>query len=168
MCLPGGASDGSYIVGIVISSSGRSEGSPYFASSHAALYIFDVGTDVHRGAVVRAGRAGIRREFRQSVQRQIDLATRALDAEVANRIHEFRRQIALIHQLEKRKLRIEIRSHHLGPNLLARFQRDAARSPIAHQHLAHRRIHADLHARFPRRCRNRVRHRAHAAAHESP
>jgi hypothetical protein len=35
MCLPGGASDGSYIVGTVSSSSGRSEGRPYLASSHA-------------------------------------------------------------------------------------------------------------------------------------
>src|ERR1051326_2231095 len=35
MCLPGGASDGSYIVGTVNSSKGRSEGRPYLASSQA-------------------------------------------------------------------------------------------------------------------------------------
>src|SRR5260370_33495094 len=35
MCLPGGASDGSYIVGMVSSSSGDCEGCPYLASSQA-------------------------------------------------------------------------------------------------------------------------------------
>src|ERR1700730_7412318 len=35
MCLPGGANDGSYIVGMVSSSSGDCEGCPYLASSQA-------------------------------------------------------------------------------------------------------------------------------------
>ena len=35
MCLPGGASDWSYAVGMVISSSGSRDGAPYLASSQA-------------------------------------------------------------------------------------------------------------------------------------
>src|ERR1700691_3000635 len=50
MCLPGGASEGSYMVGTVSSSSGDCEGCPYLASSQAcSIY----SSDGHKCMVAR-------------------------------------------------------------------------------------------------------------------
>ena len=59
MCLPGGASDGSYIVGMVSSSSGRSRRAAVLGVVPGALDVLDARADVHGGPVLRARRAGI-------------------------------------------------------------------------------------------------------------
>src|SRR5215467_7312421 len=54
-----------------------------------ALYILDAWADVHSGAMVRAGRAGIRVEFRQASQSEVDLSAGSFAAKAVNGGQEF-------------------------------------------------------------------------------
>ena len=168
MCLPAGASDGSYIVGTVNSSSGDCEGCPYFASSQARSTYSSDGQMCIVARCCGPSAPGQRAEIRQAVQRQIDLARRAFAAVFADRIHKILRQRALIDQMQKRELRREIADHLLRVDLFPALEHHAARAAIDNLDVLHRRIGADLHASAARRRRNRFRNRAHAAAHEAP
>ena len=74
------------MVGMVSSSSGRVGGAAVLGVVPGALDVFDAGADVHGRAVVRAGSAGVGGELGESVERQVDLAAGAFDAEVADRL----------------------------------------------------------------------------------
>ena len=94
--------------------------------------------------MVRAGRSGIRSELRQSIERQVDFAAGAFDAEIADGADEFRVEILGVQEVQESELGIEIRGHGGGLDLLAAFQHDAARAAVAHQNFRDRRVHADL------------------------
>ena len=126
-----------------------------------ALHVLDARANVHRRAVVRAGREGaagkhpgISRELRQSVEREVDLAACTFDAVVVNRGHEIRIEVAFVEQLQKRQLRIEVRNHRAGFDLLAAPEGHAARASAAHQHLAYGGVHANRYAALSRRSRD--------------
>jgi hypothetical protein len=61
-----------------------------------SFHVVDVGTNVHGGAVLRAGRAGAGGELGQAAEGEVDLATGSLDAEVADGVEEIGRQIGRV------------------------------------------------------------------------
>lgn len=133
-----------------------------------ALHVVDARANVHRGAMVRAGCAGVGGELGQPGKREVDLATRAFDAEVADGRDELRVEVALLEQLEKCELGVEVRSDLRALELGAIVERYALRTPAADEDFRDGSAGANLHALCPRGCRDRFGHHSHAPAHEAP
>ena len=135
-----------------------------------ALDVLDAGADVHGGAVLRPGRAGVAREIRQSVERQVDLAAGAFDAIFPDGRDEIRSQMRCDPTAAETSV--------AGRDCWRRYRRSIS-SPLSSTTPSARpfshagcsatgalvRISAPLAAR---RVGDGVRHRAHSAAHESP
>src|SRR5205085_1519557 len=100
-----------------------------------ALYIFHAGADVHRGLVLGSRRFKVCRELRESVQRQINLAACAFDAEAADGRQEVAVQVLRLDQLQESKLGVEIGCQAAGLDLLAVLQDHAVSASAADQDL---------------------------------
>ena len=110
------------MVGTVSSSSGRSEGRPYLASSQArSTYSMRGRCAWWRDAAGRA-RPGMAREFRQAVQRQVDLAAMCLRCESGGwrRRNPASRSRSSISRRNV-TLRIEVGGHYARLRSLRRF-----------------------------------------------
>ena len=123
---------------------------------------------MHGRAVLRAGRAGVRGEFRQSAEGEIHLERSSLGTKFADAVDEIRRQIFGGCQLKKSPLRIQVAGDHLRGDLFAGRQRDAAGTAVLHQDFSNGGVGADLGSARARGIRDGVRDRAHATAREAP
>src|SRR5262249_39984632 len=133
-----------------------------------ALDVVEVATDID-GAVGRfLAQAG---ELRQAVERDVQLPGRTADLVVlgiAVDVGIDRIEIALVHQLEIRALRIGVADDRLAVVLLARLERHANRLAVLDDDLLDLGVDADLDPGSLRRGRDRLADRAHAAAREAP
>ena len=133
-----------------------------------SLYVLNIRTDVHGGAVLRPRCTGHRPEFRQAGKGEVHLGAGPFDAEVMDRRYEFGIKIAPINQPQKRHLGVEIRGHRSGLDLLASFEHHSPGAAVTHHHLLNGRLRANHSAFGPRRSRDGFRDCAHTAAHEPP
>jgi hypothetical protein len=69
-------------------------------------------------------------EFRQAAQRHIHFAGRSAVFVAAHFVDEFRRQVLLVHQFQKRQIGIDARRNHRRLNFLSGAQRDSRGSAV--------------------------------------
>ena len=107
-------------------------------------------------------------ELRQAGKRDVHLAGRAANLEVAGLSMQALRQVAFLHDAREGALRIQVGNHHPRSNFIAVFQHDAGRPAVFHQHLAHRGVGFDGAAMLGHSASEGVGDGAHAAPSQAP
>src|SRR5690606_37300125 len=108
-----------------------------------ALHFLERVEEVHVAVVQRIVTAESG-EFRQAIERDVELPRGAADLEVAGAPDEVRMQIVLVEELEERAPRIEIRDDEVGAVLVAVRSGYARDTSAAHDDALHRRVRDDL------------------------
>src|SRR5262245_53528063 len=110
-----------------------------------ALEVLERGSDVHHALVLEADLgAGDGLPVRELREHQVDLGRGALDAEIPDVAEELRLELALVHELQEGALRIGVREHERGVDLLAARERHAADASVAAEDPRDLRVGADL------------------------
>src|ERR1044072_3658539 len=119
------------------------------------FHVVDARRDRDRAAQVRPGtrQAG---EAWQRIERQVDLAGRGAKFVAAYAFDEIGGQLAFVHELQERQVRIDARYHDLRVDLVAVGQRDANRSPVLRNDARDRSLGSDLDTELARRRRDRL------------